>query len=312
MLGDDAIRGIVESAEKEASRFDEPRELTFERFPYARLMTVEIEAEPIMPDADSSSGLSERFTGRDWEVRREPSLSKKGVEFVSPTTSGDTLDEEVRFAVDALRSAGYDATPWASVHVHVDARDMDQRTVGKIILLSGVNQDNVYQVCPRHRYNSPFCQPFPIAFIRALEGRLRDDDRSDCISDVWEDYLGATMGHSQAAWHRPSRWYGVNYRPFRSQGSVEWRMFNEPLDADAIMRWCEVVHQIVDRGATMEIDDIVEPKDWSDFFRMLSLRPSTYADMRRRRRKHWLSGRGSPDYTGLPTVHPAEGNDAAE
>lgn len=312
MLSDDAIRKIAESAGREASRFDEPRELTFERFPYARLMTVEIEAEPVSEDAaENPSELKQEFTAREWETRREPSLSRRGVEFVSPTTAGDTLDEEVRFAVDALKAAGYDATPWASVHVHVDMRDMSQHDVGKVLLLSGVNQDSLYQVCPRHRYNSPFCQPFPQAFLDALEGRLRDDDRSDCVSDVWEHHLGATMGHDTAAWHMPSRWYGVNYRPFRTQGSLEWRMFNEPLDADAIMRWCEVVHQIVDRGVSMDLDEIVESRDWSDFFRTLGLRPSTHADMRGRRKKHWLSGRRAPDYAGLPTVHPGGDGDAA-
>lgn len=272
-------------------------------------MTVEIEAEPVGEGRSDPRELAGRFADRDWEIHREPSLSRNGVEFVSPTTSGDSLDDEIRFAVETLKAAGYDATMWASVHVHVDVRDMDQQDVGKIILLSGVNQDSLYQVCPRHRYNSPFCQPFPQAFLDALEERLRDEDE-DCVSDVWEHFLGATMGHDLAAWHRPSRWYGVNYRPFRSQGSIEWRMFNEPLDADAIMQWCEVVHQLVDKGASLGLDDVARTRSWPGLFGLLGLRPSTYAAMRSRRRKYWLSGRGAADYAGLPTVHPG-GDDAA-
>lgn len=309
MLSEDAIRSAAAGAGREAARFDDPGGLTFERFPYARLMTVEIEAEP-SGEGSASPDMVAKFSERDWASHAEPSLSRKGVEFVSPTTAGDTLDEEVRFAVDTLREHGYEATPWASVHVHVDVRDMTQSDVGKVILLSGINQDNLYQVCPRHRYNSPFCQPFPSAFLDALESRLRDEDE-DCISDVWEHHLGATMGHDLAAWHRPSRWYGVNYRPFRTQGSVEWRMFNEPLDADAIMRWCEVVHQIVDRGVSLDMDEITEKRDWPGFFRLLGLRPSTYSGMRDRRREYWLSGRNAPDYSGLPTVQPRR-RDAAE
>jgi hypothetical protein len=309
MLSEDAIRRVAELADREA-RFDDPRALTFERFPYARLMTVEIEAEPADLSASDADALGRKFLEREWETHQEPSLSKRGVEFVSPTTAGDTLDEEVRFAVGALREAGYEATPWASVHVHVDARDMSQRDVGKIVLFSGLNQDSLYQVCPRHRYNSPFCQPFPRAFLDALEARLRDEERCDSISDVWEHHLGATMGYETAAWHMPSRWYGVNCRPFRTQGSIEWRMFNEPLDADAILRWCEVVHQIVDRGASMGLDEIAEPRDWPGFFGSLGLRPGTHAAMRERRRRHWLSGRRAPDYSGLPTVQTG-GPDAA-
>lgn len=297
---------IIESVLK-AARHDDPHKLTFDRFPYARLMTVEVEAEPVGDNSGDVEDLRNIFETREWEMHRDPSLSRRGVEFVSPTTAGDSLDDEVRFAVDTLKGAGYDATMWASVHVHVDVRDMSQQDVGMIILLSGLNQDHIYQVCPRHRYNSPFCQPFPQAFLDALEERLRGEDGG--ISDVWERHLGATMGNEFAAFHRSSRWYGVNYRPFREQGSLEWRMFNEPLDAGAIMSWCELVHQIVDRGASSDIDDIVSVRTWPEFFEFLALHPRTHGMMKDRRRRYWLSGRKPVDYAGLPTVQPG-GRDA--
>ena len=306
------VKSVVDSIHT-AKRFDDPSKLTFDRFPYARLMTVEIEAEP----SDDSSkqavvDLARRLGERDWDIKRDPSLSKRGLEFISPTTAGDTLDEEIRFAVDSMKDAGFDMTPWASIHVHVDVRDLNQKAIGGIILLSGLNQDHLYQVCPRYRYNSPFCQPFPRAFLDALEDRIREPD-DEGINDVWERHLGATMTQDWAAYHKPSRWYGVCYRPYRSQGSLEWRMFNdESLDADSIINWCEVIHQLVDRGASSDIDDICQRMGWSEFFRSLKLRPHVYRDMLDRRRRHWLTSRVKPvDYTNLPTVQVQGSGNAA-
>lgn len=114
-----------------------------------------------------------------------------------------------------------------SVHIHLDARDMTEEELYKLILLYTVFERPLFKFCGNGRDNNPFCLPFYKA-----EGGI-----FEAIGDIVDEGVG-----------RFSRVLGIDYRyaafnlcSLLKFGSIEFRHCAGTYDIQYILLWINII-----------------------------------------------------------------------
>jgi hypothetical protein len=145
-----------------------------------------------------------------WRIIGEDSLRDCGVEFVTrfDGLEGTDVIEALKELEVYLRNKAPKATWRCSNHVHLDVRDLTVHQAKRVILLSILSEDVLYNSSGAHRYDSNFCMPMSQA-----EGLI------ETLSRYW-GIDNNFFYDVQAAW---SKYAGVNLIPTAGMGSIEFR-----------------------------------------------------------------------------------------
>lgn len=166
-----------------------------------------------------------------FKLKPDGSLRDAGAEFVlmEPMFGKDLWNAICAFE-DSAKKYGYTFGERTSTHVHLDARDLDQKELYKLAILYAVFEKPLFNFCNRYsairRDSSNFCVPW-------------------FRSPAYFEYIKALESGSQhsvrAAVARMERYAALNYAALTDHGSVEFRHLGGCPDREVIRRWVNLI-----------------------------------------------------------------------
>lgn len=228
-----------------------------------RVIGIEVEVENHQLLRNPESGV--------WHMDNDGSLRNNGVEWIS-------LPIPARWAPHALYellitdlSQECCFSPRTSIHVHVNAQDLQPEQVIDATLLYAVVEPLLYRFTGRGRDKNIYCVP------------LYDTDLMNYISSRGLD----------VAMERWSKYTGLNLLPLREHGTMEFRHMHGTFDHQKISVWIRLLTKIIDyaaAGRTKEVRRTVLSMDRHfDYFSLFQeifgddlmyLKFTGYADVR--------------------------------
>lgn len=201
-----------------------------------------------------------------WVVKRDGSImpdggGDRGVEVVSPPL--DFNDPEQRAQVDralvAIKAGGGETHYTAGVHIHIDAKHEDGRTMTSRELAAVVRftykfEDAMYRIASagwqtiREGARTYAC-PIPEGTARAVMGITEDSQ------DLWEIWNGsvewvrrhrANRRWSSIVLDEMERYTATNLHAFQAHGTVEFRYFNSSLNPKRVQGYIALCMAIMD------------------------------------------------------------------
>lgn len=151
-----------------------------------------------------------------WKMVRDSSC---GFELVSPVLSGESGLRQIETVCDALKQVGAKVDRNCGLHVHVDARNLDEKDVAKVFIAYSRYEplfDALLPVSRRDNLNR-FCQSIKNAVHYAA-------DYASDYRRIYRQQYG-------------TRYLKVNLESLIVHGSIEFRQHSGTIDADKINNW---------------------------------------------------------------------------
>lgn len=209
-----------------------------------RYIGLEIEAEN-----GGHFDLPDRFG-----IVEDGSLSSRGIEVLTPPSRGAALAERVKIAMDALLSAGYEATGRCGLHTHIDLRDKqnDQRFLSRLFAIGFATEDVLFSLQTeqdRHlgHYSIPLRNQYPFYCAKGPQ--------SPDFEYIYNKLEKGSRGNRrtlnqlrQTKWGH--RYLGFNFHSVFHRGTMEVRIHEGTLDADRILKWADLLQALIARAET--------------------------------------------------------------
>ncbi|HIQ01657.1 MAG TPA: amidoligase [Anaerolineales bacterium] len=228
--------------------------------------------------------------GRVWKVVADGSLinvpGHLRAEVVSPVLAYEdipTLQEVIR----AVRRCGAKVDEKCGIHIHVDARPFDGRTLANlakiiykqealILTALGVNENRLRN----------YSKPVSDELIRKIErSRPRTKDQ---LNRIWYGYHNRRPQHFDS-----TRYYGVNLHNVWYRGTVEFRWFEGTLHAGKVKAYIQLVLAIAAKAlngrAASSRKRSLDPQSARYDFRVFLLHLGLIGDEFKTARKHLLA-----------------------
>lgn len=171
-----------------------------------------------------------------WGNTEDGSLRNNGREFVSIPVKGD----EIVFALDRLYTqlnkdpncVNHEFTSRTGLHIHMDAREMQEHEVFTFIQLYVMVEDFLYAYAGHGRKNNIFCVP------------LKDADKMNVLAQTFD------KSHPYNEWRDldiralPRIWtkyVGFNLLPLSKYGTIEFRHLSGTKDYESILVWINLI-----------------------------------------------------------------------
>ena len=249
--------------------------------------------------------------GRTWKVVSDSSLghvpSHLRAEVVSPVLSYADIPT-VQEVIRAVRRSGAKVDTHCGIHVHVDARPFDGRTLGNlakivykqeplILAALGVTED-------RQR---TYTRPVRDELIRDIERRR--PRTTDELNRIWYGYHNRQPQHFDR-----TRYHGVNLHNVWYRGTVEFRWFEATLHAGKVRAYIQLVLAVAAKAlngrAASSRKRRFNPQSARYDFRVFLLHLGLIGDEFKTARKHLLAAlpgdsafrRGRPASEAPPAV----------
>lgn len=169
-----------------------------------------------------------------WDTKTEGSLRRGGLEYVftSPLFGEDLIT--------ALNSLERELTEWrhtpviddnCSLHVHLDARDMDGEQLVKMLLLYIVYEQALYRHAAPDRENNIFCLS-----VNRINGNY-ETFASTISSILNEEETYSLMSSIDSL----PRYCGLNLQALRRFGSLEFRSHRATYNKEEILTWINIL-----------------------------------------------------------------------
>ena len=176
--------------------------------------------------------------GRTWKVVSDGSLGHVPghlrAEVVSPVLSyGDipTLQEVVR----AVRRSGAKVDTHCGIHVHVDARPFDGRTLGNLAKIVYKQEPLILAALGvTENRQRTYTRPVRTELIREIERRR--PRTTDELNRIWYGYHNRHPQHFDG-----TRYHGVNLHNVWYRGTIEFRWFEATLHAGKVKSYIQLV-----------------------------------------------------------------------
>lgn len=159
-------------------------------------------------------------TPRTWKIVTDASVSE-GFEVVSPKLQGNEGLEQVRKVSAALVAAGAKVRRDCGFHVHVDAHDLNAKTLYNIAKRYAAHESVIDTFMPRSRRgaNNRFCMPVEGLLSYLSEPSTHSSTRS-FISNLGE-----------------RRYFKLNLAAFLRHSTVEFRQHSGTVEAHKMIPW---------------------------------------------------------------------------
>jgi len=215
---------------------------------YGRERCGQLSAESIASELNAAGvpctapGYTHAVYPGTWKIVPDGSL-ENGWELVSPPMQWDAANVQVRTACAVLKDLGCRATSDCGLHVHHDVGDMTTRTAAMLARNWQACQSATERLVERDRLYSEWCRRTPRSITNA-----------QC--DIAED-----LPLSEFLYIDGERYRQLNWTCWNSYGTVEVRMHESTLDADAILAWVAYSQSIVEASMECRYLDSVRDVD---------------------------------------------------
>lgn len=174
-----------------------------------------------------------------WSLHREGSI-RNGVElvFIEPLGGVDVPRalRELEGSFKIHEVVPYQS-PRASLHVHIDVREMTALQVRNVLLLYVILERVLFKVCGEDRYNNTFCSS----------------------SEFHDDVLLPLGTEGKELWRAlrrcgNNRYLGINLGAIYRFGSVEFRGHRSAWESEVILNWINILLSIKQYALSNDFD----------------------------------------------------------
>ena len=222
-----------------------------------RTFGVEIEFFGITPrvavDALTAAGISaasesyNHQTRAHWKIVTDASVTSRGtgcgngLELVSPILRGANGFAETAKAVTALLNAGAKVDKSCGIHVHVGADGMTGADIIRVVDLYVQNNTHLDTVLAASRLNNGYASKYNNASMQNLRNALR---RATGVNDI------------QSGARNLPRYMVVNITSYLRHGTIEFRQHQGSLNGEKVVSWVKTIVAIMEKGASMQDNDV--------------------------------------------------------
>ena len=185
-----------------------------------------------------------------WKVVKDGSL-RNGTEFIMATpVSGanikEALDNLQEFInVHKRNGEGPTFGDRTSVHVHLDARDMDTSSLTNFILVYMLVERVLFNFINPDRRKNNFCRPLTDSNYKYILSKLIEYNDTATIVD--------------AVQHSTDKYSALNIKPIATYGSVEFRHHHGTSDLSKIYDWINIIFALKNASR-------VSASDWINIY----------------------------------------------
>lgn len=185
-----------------------------------------------------------------WKVITDGSC---GLEIVSPILSGEDGLQQIEKVCKALNSVGAKVDRTCGLHVHVDARDLNKKQIGRVFLAYARHEKLFDALMPESRRlsNNTYCQS------------IRNVLNPNWVEEFKKDTLGAYHSYVH------SRYRKVNLEAYIVHGTIEFRQHSGTTEAEKIINWVVLMVGFVEETILRPISVKYDMKNCLADFKML-------------------------------------------
>jgi|TARA_Y100000296_G_C5163010_1_gene252949 hypothetical protein len=241
------------------SEFRKVESNVFDENPYKYFVGLELEVNDskvinhireteLSPDGTITQ--SPQSSQTNWDCVHDGSLNC-GSEFrLREVYQGDQALDEVRKFCVFLHKRGYKIDDTCSVHIHIDARDMNLTSLKNLIKMHRRYEDFLYEFVRPSRKDTRFCRPtkrtgpaastVPYSF-EPLNAAMRAENLRDFKHAYYQcgDHTNVSSQYEEQETYKyyDGRYWGFNVHSMFLNGTVEVRHLHGTIDPDVINSW---------------------------------------------------------------------------
>ena len=188
--------------------------------------------------------------GREWKVMRDSSVTTKrtnndtssqyyssslsdySCELVTPKCKHDQDMKDIQEIVRKLRAAGAKVNKDCGLHVHVDGKNHDVRSLVNLSKMMWAREDILYRALDFSPQRSQWCAKTSQEYIDRL-----DDRKPTTKEELRYCWYGDNGYHGHH--YDPSRYRALNLHAYFTKGTVEFRCYNSTLHAGKVKAYIE-------------------------------------------------------------------------
>lgn len=171
---------------------------------------------------------------KGWRCEDDGSLRGESCEYVTSTPLKiDTID----LTIDELKKSFYkkggtiNESVRAGVHVHVNIQEMDILQVGCFATMFYMLEDILIRFCGQYREGNLFC--------------LRTSDADYGLYYVIDSFN--KKNHNRLN-NDKIRYSAINWKPFTTYGSIEFRSMRTPSNLDLVSLWAKILLKVLEKS----------------------------------------------------------------
>ena len=154
-----------------------------------------------------------------WMQHTDGSLRNNGREFVTLPVKAGYARSIFKRMLDAIPDADFSAR--AGIHIHLNVTDMDHEQLSTLLFTYIIFEDAFYQLAGNDRDKSVFCVPLRESNIALHIG-------PKIVKSNWKSL----------SW---LKYTGLNLRPVRELGTVEFRHLRATNDIEFVVSWINLI-----------------------------------------------------------------------
>lgn len=162
-----------------------------------------------------------------WVVKEDGSLRNNGYELVFKIPyKGQDVISAVGEAYTSLINNKMQVSPRTGIHVHVDVRDLNIKTLKKLCILYALTEEPLFKWVGDHRDSNSFCLPWYEA----------DGDIEQIAKILSKDKANITLES-----RRIHRYSACNLHAISKFGSIEFRHLQTTMDPQRLVTWINLL-----------------------------------------------------------------------
>lgn len=181
-----------------------------------------------------------------WNVTEDDSLRNNGRELISPPLLGKDISNaltEVEYVFSEHSSLQFNER--TSVHVHMDARDMDTEQLLALMMIYCIVERSLFRYCGQERAESIYCLP-----LYSAQGALHN------ITKICHYIEKEVPSGIQDQLNQYYKYQAINLRPIMAQGSIEFRHHAGCSNKAELMNWINLLMCIKKAALTFSAKDL--------------------------------------------------------
>ncbi len=180
----------------------------------------------------------------------ETSAKEYKVELVSPKLEYSEI-EKLQEVVRTLRKAGATTTSTCGIHIHVDGKNHDVRSLKNCLTIMYSKEDLLYKALQVGASRASYCKKTNQRILDNV--RRKKNLTMEELQGIWYETASKEQSEYCASQHyHGSRYHCLNIHPFFSKGTIEFRLFNSTLHAGEVKAFVHLALAISAQGITQK------------------------------------------------------------
>lgn len=172
------------------------------------------------------------------------------VELVSPKLEYSEI-EKLQEVVRTLRKAGATTTSTCGIHIHVDGKNHDVKSLKNCLTIMYSKEDLLYKALQVGANRASYCKKTNQRILDNV--RKKKNLTMEELQGIWYQTSNKEQSEYCANQHyHNSRYHCLNIHPFFSKGTIEFRLFNSTLHAGEVKAFVHLALAISAQGITQK------------------------------------------------------------